>query len=90
MNELWRRLRVGDRVRVTAWPAEMSEDRVHPDTTAAYRWLIETGTVLTITEIDEWGLPFGRYRRTIDAVECTEYMALNHGEVEVVEQMEEK
>ena len=54
MGEVWRGLRVGDRVRVVAWPPEIPADQMHAETREFYRWLIETGSVLTVTEIDEW------------------------------------
>lgn len=83
MNELWRTLKVGDRVRVVAWPPELHRDRLHRETIALYEWLVDAGSELTISRIDSFGLPYGRVCRVADGVEYREEIALNHSEIEV-------
>lgn len=83
MDELWRSLRIGDRVRVIAWPPELHT--LHPETEEVYRWLIETGSVLTIRRMDHLGLPEGEVYRTVDGSRQAEYLLLNHGGLQLVE-----
>lgn len=54
MSEPWRNLKIGDRVRVVAWPAELDEGCLHEETREFYEWLIATGSLLEIVEIDDW------------------------------------
>ena len=84
MSEPWRSLKVGDRVRVVAWPAELDEGYLHEETREFYEWLIATGSILEIVEIDDWDLPFGEIGRSVDGVELYDKVALNHGCLEVV------
>ena len=83
MSDLWRTLKIGDRIRVVEWPKELSEERMHQDTHDVYRWLIDTGGVLTIVKIDEWGLPQGEIRRVIDGEMQWEFLLLNHSGLEL-------
>jgi hypothetical protein len=84
MSDVWRTLRIGDTVRVVAWPEELHEDRLHHDTRELYRWLIETKTPLRIVEMDKVGLPQGEVCRTVNGVEYHEFLLLNHSGLEVV------
>ena len=84
MNELWRSLIRGDRVRVVAWPPELTKETMHAETTEFYRWLIDTKSVLNIVRIDEWGLPWGALWRMVDGAKHYEAVALNHGGLELV------
>jgi hypothetical protein len=89
MTDFWRVLRVGDTVRVVAWPQELYEDRLHNETRELYKWLIDTRTVLRIVEIDAWGLPYGEVFRVVGHTKQAEYLALNHGGLEIVPQSQD-
>jgi hypothetical protein len=83
--ELWHSLKIGDRVRIVAWPRELHEDRMHADTLELYKWLIDTGNVLEIVKLDELGAgPWGKIIRMVDGVEHFESLLLNHGGLELV------
>jgi hypothetical protein len=84
MRDLWRTLKVGDRVRVIFWPPELHEDRLHQETRELYRWLIDTKSVLAIVRIDELGLPEGKVCRSVNGAQRFEFLLLNHGGLEVV------
>jgi hypothetical protein len=60
MADPWRALRVGDRVRIVRLPGDFDRPGYHvtEETVAAYCSLVETGRVLTIAEIDEFGRPW--------------------------------
>jgi hypothetical protein len=83
-DELWRRLKVGDTVRVVAWPHDLSNENMHADTRKLYEWLIETGHPLTITRFDHFGLPYGEIYIPDDGDGRWEYLALNHSGLELV------
>lgn len=84
MREIWKRLKVGDRVRVVAWPKELIRNRLNVETRELYDWLIANNCVLTIVEIDSVGLPYGMIRRVDGGIEQSEYLALNHDGIEIV------
>ena len=69
MTELWRSLKIGDKVRLVACPQEMQSNLLHRETLEFYLWLIDTKSVLAITEIDAWGLPYGEISGNVDGVE---------------------
>jgi len=48
--ELWKRLHLGDRVRVIHFPT--FEGCLHDDTKAVYEWLVESAHVLTIERLE--------------------------------------
>jgi len=61
MNERWRKLRVGDRIRIVRMPSETSMDgyKLPRDTRRLYKLLIARKKVLHIHEIDKrWKLPW--------------------------------
>lgn len=76
----WQSLKIGDKIQVTHWPVELRKDTLHAETTALYTWLINTGSILTIVEIDSFGLPYGR----IVLEDRTEYIAINHSGIKVM------
>ena len=80
----WRRLKIGDAVRLIEWPMELRRDWLHLETQELYDWLIESGTVVVVSEIDDSGLPYCNVQRTIDGVQWREWLALNHGGIELV------
>jgi hypothetical protein len=67
MNEAWRGLRVGDRIRFVAMPPEWDRPGyyVHRDTRRLVRRLIERRRPLRVSKVDEWGVPWVecRFRR---------------------------
>lgn len=84
MSDLWRSFKIGDEVQVVEWPPELHRDRLHAETCEFYDWLIATKSILTINEIDERGLPWGRLKRIVDGVKQSEGVALNHGGLKLV------
>ncbi len=67
MDESWRDLRVGDRIRLVRMPSEFDQAGyyLHRDTRRVYKRLIERRRPVRVYEIDEWGLPWieCRFRR---------------------------
>lgn len=65
--ELWRSLRVGDRVRLIEYPTEFLQPGyyIHPDTVRVYKGLLRRKTPLRVYEIDEYDSPWiaCRFRR---------------------------
>ena len=59
-REPWRRLRVGDRVRIVRLPTGIDAPGyfLHPETRQLYLRLIAGRRSHRIVEIDEWGLPW--------------------------------
>jgi hypothetical protein len=83
--ELWRSLREGDRVRIVHLPCEFSEHEytMHDDTRAAHRHIIDTKEVLRVSEIDDLGYPWVRFK--IEAEDGLTYhhaLMLNHDGIE--------
>lgn len=74
-SELWRSLKVGDRVRVRLVPPGC-----HPETVAVYEQLILTKRPLRICEIDSDGLPWVRFKIGV----ASHYLALNHDGIELM------
>jgi hypothetical protein len=67
MDDAWRRLRIGDRIRVVRlpWDADAPGYFFASETRRLYRKLIARGRPLRIFQIDEHGLPWVacRFRR---------------------------
>ena len=59
MSDSWRKLKLGDRVRIVRIPSDFSLPGYYVDaeTVALYEHLISEGSILTIDEIDDRGLP---------------------------------
>src|SRR5437660_3280918 len=64
MVESWRKLRVGDRIRLVRLPSEFNQPGyyLHRETRQVYKRLIERRRPLRVYKIDEWGLPWIRCR----------------------------
>ena len=60
MDEPWRKLTVGDRIRIVRMPSGVDAPgyTFHRDTRNLYKRLIARGYAQRISEIDEWGLPW--------------------------------
>ncbi len=58
--ELWRSLRVGDRIRLVEYPPEFLQPGycIHPDTVRVYKKLLKRKTSLRVYEIDEYDSPW--------------------------------
>jgi hypothetical protein len=83
MDELWQELKIWDKVRIVEWPKELHEDRLHADTFDLYKWLIDSGGVLTIVRMRE-GLPEGEIQRVINGVQQWDFLLLNHSGLEIL------
>jgi len=58
--ELWRELKVGDRVRLTEFPPEYLREGcyIHPDMIRLYKKLLSRRRSLRVARIDEYGEPW--------------------------------
>lgn len=61
-SEDWRNLRIGDRIRFVAMPSGFSRRNCHADTLKAYRTLIGRRRPVRVCELDEWDMPWVRFR----------------------------
>lgn len=84
-NEKWRQLKVGDKVRVVSWPRELSRTRMHTETVELYELLIASQILLTVSDIDESGIPTGTTAIADEKGDRTEYLLLNHSGIQVVQ-----
>ena len=81
MDEDWRDLRVGDRIRLVAMPAEFDRPGyvLHPSTKQVYGRLIARRRPVRVVEIDPWGLPWIRCRfREADGRWADHNLAFDH------------
>ena len=64
VEEPWRELRIGDRIRIVRMPSGVDAPgyTFHRDTRRLYECLIARGRSLRIFRIDDWGLPWIRCR----------------------------
>jgi hypothetical protein len=87
-DQLWRTLRVGDRVKIVHFPYEFSKRdyTMHDETRAAYRHLIETKEELCVRHIDDEGYPWVKFTiRADDGEEEFHSLMLNHDGIVLVE-----
>ena len=89
MDDLWRSLRVGDRVRIVHMPQEFASApdsyRLHDESRELYERLIAEAAVLTVTEIDDWDAPWIDYTWVRDdGTEEFHSLGLNHDGLERV------
>jgi hypothetical protein len=79
--ELWRTLRVGDRVRLTEIPPEFLQEGyvIFPETMRVYKKLLARRRSLRVFEIDEYGAPWikCRFRRKNGTWEW-HWLAIDH------------
>jgi len=81
-KELWRSLRVGDRVRLTEIPPEFLQPGffLHRSTMQAYKKLVARHRPLRVSKIDEFGFPWVHFRfRMKDGRWEHHWLAINHG-----------
>lgn len=89
MDDLWRNLRVGDRVRIVHVPLEFASAPetycLHDETRELYERLIIKAAILIVTEIDDWDVPWIDYTWVrSDGVEEFHSLGLNHDGLERV------
>jgi hypothetical protein len=78
-TEDWRTLRVGDRIRFVAMPTGMGTHNCHQDTLDAYQTLNERRRRVRIYRLDEWNMPWIRFRiRRPDGVWAHHGLLINH------------
>jgi hypothetical protein len=84
--ELWRRLRVGDRIRLLRLPTDFFDWRsLHRETKEAYRYLLNRRTPLRVFQIDEYGFPWVEFQfRDKSGKMRHDWMAMNHGGIAIV------
>jgi hypothetical protein len=78
---VWKRLKVGHRVRLVHMPTEFSRDGyfVHRDTLRAYRRVIARGRPQRVFQIDAWGVPWIRFRFSMKNGKWEHHeLAVNH------------
>jgi hypothetical protein len=79
---LWRALRVGDKIRLVEIPPEFLQEGyyIHRSTMQVYKKLVARRRPLRISEIDEYGIPWIRYRcRRKDGQWEYPSLAFDHG-----------
>jgi hypothetical protein len=58
----WRSLKPGDRIRFVSMPTGFSRDNCHEETLDAYRTLIARRRPVRVSHLDEWNMPWIRFR----------------------------
>ena len=88
MDDLWRSLGVGDRVRIAHMPQDFAGApdtyRLHDETRELYEHLIAENAILTVTEIDDWDAPWIDYTWVRNGIEEFHSLGLNHDGLERV------
>jgi hypothetical protein len=83
VDEMWRKLNLSDKVKLHEWPSELQREHLHAETQQLYDWLISSGSVLTITRIDDDGTPWGEICIERDGRQIWESIGLNHSGLEL-------
>jgi hypothetical protein len=81
MDESWRELRIGDRIRLVAMPNEFAQAGyfLHPSTRRVYERLIARNRPVRVYRIDDWGLPWIECKfRERDGRWACHSLAFNH------------
>src|SRR5262245_21442256 len=80
-TELWRQLKVGDKVRLFEAPREFLREGygIHEETLWVYKKLVERRRPLRVYEIDAWGLPWVKCNFFRQGKWEYHYLAFNHG-----------
>lgn len=84
--QLWRTLKVGDRVRLVRIPTEFLDwTALLPETKRAYRYLARRRRPLVVWMIDEYGFPWVAFRMRGRSGRTEHHaMAFNHGGLALV------
>ena len=81
LDEPWRRLRIGDRIRLVHMPTDFSRPgySVHRDTRRVYQRIIDRQRSVRICQLDEFGMPWihCRFRRKDGRIEY-HWLLINH------------
>lgn len=79
--DLWRRLRIGDRIRLAEIPLDgLNWGTLHLETKQAYKYLLKRRKPLTVFKIDEYGLPWIRFQFHGSGGRLRyDFLAVNHG-----------
>jgi hypothetical protein len=86
----WKELRIGDRVLVLDWPAELERGCLNLETVAVYDEIIAERIELTVHFIDTFGIPYGRFYRGGSSNRTSESIGLNHSGLLLVQREEGK
>jgi hypothetical protein len=82
--ELWRRLRVGDRIRLVKLDF-LNWHTLHIETKQAYKYLLKRRRPLTVYTVDSDGLPWIQFRfRGSRGRLRHDFLAVNHGGLAIV------
>ena len=88
MDDLWRSLRIGDRVRIVSIPhcfaGASTTYHLDGETRELYEHLVAENAVLTVNEIDDWEVPWIDYSWVRNGIEELHSLGLNHYELERV------
>jgi hypothetical protein len=84
--ELWRQLRVGDRIRLVRLPTDFFVwPSLWRETKDAYRYLLNRRSPVTVFQIDEYGYPWVAFQfRNKRGKMGYHWMAMNHGGIAIV------
>ena len=82
--ELWRRLKVGDRIRLVDLDS-LKWNTLHLETKQAYKYLLNRRRPVVVYKVDEDGLPWVSFRsRGKNGRRRHDHMAMNHGGIVIV------
>jgi hypothetical protein len=82
MDERFRTLRVGDRIRILAVPGQgLPGFYLHEDTRKLFERLVGEQTILQVYRIDEWGLPWVKCCFADVPEECQDDLAIDEFDV---------
>lgn len=82
---LWRRLRVGDRIRLVKIPLDFLDWKaLHLETKQAYQYLLKRRRPVVVYQIDEYGLPWVQFRFRRGDRMRHDFLAVNHGGIVIV------
>ncbi len=84
--DLWRSLRVGDRIRLVEIPLDFLDWKsLQLETKQAYKYLLKRRGPVTVYEIDECGMPWVKFQfRGRNGRVRHDYMAMTHGGIVLV------
>ena len=85
LSNNWKELQLGDKIRITQWPSELVRDKCLRETCELYDWLIRSRSVLKISRVDI-GMPVAEVIRNIRGQSTWEYIGVNHGGWERVDE----
>ena len=87
-RELWRELKVGDRIRLVHMPTEFERPgyRLQDCTRIVYQHLIDTRRILVVEKIDKWSCPWTEsFILVRNGTEEHHWIMINHDGLERVD-----